>query len=108
MDRRRPEQRIYDAISNIKKGRVATISDIAKEAHVRDEREVIRTLQSHAKPEDLPSHRVVDEKGGLLPTRFRSQRRRQYSTLRREKIYPKGRSHNVDLDSKRYDFKKKR
>lgn len=61
-----PTKRIYEAVKRIPCGRVATYSQIAKEAgNVKMARAVGNALHKNPDPENIPCFRVVNSKGEL-------------------------------------------
>jgi O-6-methylguanine DNA methyltransferase len=57
------QQRVYQIVSNIPKGKVMTYGQVAKLVGIKSPRLVGRYLHINPSPENIPCHRVVNSKG---------------------------------------------
>lgn len=60
-----PSARIYDIVSQIPKGKVATYKDVAKKAQINNPRLVGLILHRNTDQENIPCHRVVRSDGTI-------------------------------------------
>ena len=82
-----PTKRIYDAVKQIPKGRVATYQDIARLAgDPKMSRAVGNALHKNPDPENIPCFRVVNAKGRLADEFVFGGPKVQETLLRREGI----------------------
>lgn len=63
----RTAKKIYEIVSRIPTGRVATYGMIADLSGVRNPRLVGNILHKNPDPENIPCHRVINFKGELAP-----------------------------------------
>ena len=63
-------EKIYEAVSQIPKGKVATYKQIAKIAGVKNARVVGFALNKNKNPDRVPCHRVVNIRGELTGYAF--------------------------------------
>ena len=95
-------ERVYDAVKQIPKGKVATYGQIAVAAgSPRAARQVGYALHVNPQPGIIPCHRVVNRFGGLAPAFAFGGQEVQAALLRQEGVQVKE-SFMVDLETYLY------
>jgi O-6-methylguanine DNA methyltransferase len=93
-------ERVYEVVSEIPVGKVATYGDIAKLAGVTNPRVVGNCLHRNPYPTSVPCHRVVNAAGRLAPAFAFGGAEKQRERLASEQVaFNKGR---VDLKVSRW------
>ena len=95
-------ERVYDAVNQIPKGKVATYGQIAAVAgSPRAARQVGYALHVNPRPGIIPCHRVVNRFGGLAPAFAFGGQEVQAALLRQEGVQVEE-SFTVDLETYLY------
>ena len=95
-------ERVYDAVKQIPKGKVATYGQIAVAAgSPRAARQVGYALHVNPQPGIIPCHRVVNRFGGLAPAFAFGGQEVQAALLRQEGVQVEE-SFTVDLETYLY------
>ena len=96
-------QRVYQAVCEIPKGKVATYGQIALMAgSPRAARIVGHALHHNPRPGEIPCHRVVNREGGMAPA-FAFGGPEVQAMLLREEGVEVGEDGRVDLSRYRWD-----
>lgn len=96
------QERVWELIKKIPKGKVTTYREIAKKLGTKAYRAVGRTCHDNPKPIVTPCHRVVRSDGSIGICRFDNCHKKRIKLLKREGVKIKG---NKIVDFERILFR---
>jgi methylated-DNA-[protein]-cysteine S-methyltransferase len=97
------DERVYETISQIPRGKVTTYKQIAQILNTKAYRAVGQSLKRNPKPIEVPCHRVVSSSGELGGYGGKLNSRKKSHLLRKEGVEIK--KGKIDLDKFMHKFK---